>query len=313
MRIIAVLILINLICLGVVAQDAVITVQKVKHGDWIRQTALINIIQDGESYLIPCPDCSVYITLAGDGITIVNNQSMTQIDNGMWGYRSSSLQNHKYYTARFESVSVTYGSASMYGELYIGDVSEWLGDVVLIPSEREKETTVFQDECSDLDFVPKVACYTQGRQKQFETFKFLGQFEIGIVGTLSFYVYVFFTVIFLLIFEFIGSIYIIIKNLILFIAGLFGFIVGVSDPVTRDASIFDGLMFIFDLLKSLLLPFTPFFVIAEIFIMYQVIKIRSSGGMMIEFFNMNYRMVSGVLKAITTAINAIFGLVKGWI
>ena len=312
MKALAVLIVFSLLA-GLGVGQGVIVTQNVKLGDYVRQYALVEYSDNGAVYTVPCDDCSCYLSLSdADGVNYLYNQSMVKLENGLYGYRSSSLTYGKLYTARFEAVSATYGSSVMFGEVQITDKSEWVGPVnIASVSPSVASPGDFNvDSCSELEFVARLACLTKGDEEALMNWEFLGV-KLGILGKGLFVSYLILNAVYLIITIVLGGLFSILADLIGFTVDGVVFFKDVLNSSTRDAAIERFMKFLLMIISSVLKPFIPFFVIAELFIISRVYKIREPGRMMSDFFRGNVEMVMGVLTIVSRAVNIVFGFVGG--
>ena len=312
MKALAVLIVFSLLA-GFGTSQGVIVSQNVKLGDYIRQYALVEYSDNGAVYTVPCSDCSCYISLSdADGVNYLYNQSMVKLENGLYGYRSGSLTYGKLYTARFEAVSPTYGSSVMFGEVQISDKSEWVGavNIASVSPSVASPGDFNVGECVELAFVERLACETKDDEDALKNWSILGV-ELGAVGTMFFYIYIFFYGLYLLLTTVLGGFFGILGKLVGFtVAGVKIFEELLSDA-TRDKAIMKIMEFLWMIITAVLKPFIPFFVVGELFIMFKTSTIKDPGRMMSEFFNENLNIVKGVLNAVSTALNIVFGFVGG--
>lgn len=300
-------VMISLMLAGSVYAQEIITYQNVKVGDYIRQYALIEVDNNGAVYRIVCPDCSSYITLTDDdGTTYAYNVSMIELEEGLFGYDTSILSYGKHYNARYETVSPTYGSAVIFGEVQISDKSEWIGSVNLDSVLQPQEITVEEFCESDLDLIGRVLCKTDSSKTELDKFVL---FDVNL-GKPVYYGLVFFVFLFEVVITTgsgIGEVITLFVTSAISVASFTKALIGES---TRDAAIVDGLDFLLSIAVAVLKPFMWFFVIAELFILYKVSVIRSSGGMMLAFFNEHKKMIAGVFNIVTSILDIIIKFIS---
>ena len=313
MKVLAVLIVFSLL-MGLGTAQEVIVSQNVKLGDYIRQYALVEYSDNGAVYMVPCEDCLSYISLSdADGINYLFNKSMVKLENGLYGYRSSSLTYGKLYTARFEAVSPTYGSSVMYGEVLIADKSEWVGDVAIssvTPTTASSSVNTY-DKCDSLNIMELSECQAEGTRVALQEWNVAGYFKLGVVGDILYFGY-------LIVLSFwnallyVGTGIFTVINFVVTtaIAGI-DFSFRLLDDSRRDAAIMDFMKFLLMIITAILKPFIPFFVIGELFIMFKTSTIKDPGRMMSEFFKENLNIIKGVLNVVVTSVNIVFGFVGG--
>ena len=295
---------------GLVSALEIIENQNVEYGDVIKQYALLEIDDNGAVYTIACDNCSMFISISdGDGINYVTNQSMNYTENGLFTYPSLGLTYYKSYIAKFESISHTYGgSIIFYSEFYVGDNSEWVGDVTLdTPSLSTNEAA-----CEYDDVVLELACLTEGQQEEFQNYEipFFG-IKLGIIGDLFFALHVTVLFISIIIFNIGGTFINATQTSLVLILSFLGFVNEVIEPTTRELAINNGLTFIYEIIMVVLKPFYWFFVIAQPFIIYKAAVIKNPANMMIYYFEENFKIVKGVLNVILQALNLVFGIITG--
>lgn len=304
-----------LLLIGLVCAEDVIVKQNVKLGDYIRQYAMVEVDNNGAVYKVACDDCLAYITLYDDeGLIFVRNASMVKLDNGLYGYDSSGLDFGRLYNARYEIVSVKYGgSAVINGEVQITDDSEWMGAVALdTPITSQTSSSSSSSECllEDYkgDFMGMIDCTTGSAKADLEGVEvpFL-KWKLGIVGTVIFSLYWLLTFVAALIAFTANGLY----NILTLVLAFVQFIVLFLDPASRSQAISGGLSFVYSLLISILLPFMPVILVCELFIVYRVCAEKTSYGLIVGFFRMNYNMIREIFNGLSYVLNLLFGVIAG--
>lgn len=131
--------------------------QTVIYGDDIKQYALVNVMQNGNSFIKPCEDCICYISIMDNkNHRFVNNNLMHKVELGLYGYKALASEipvgGYLFYA---NCTSALYTDGIEISDLIITDAT-------LIPNAENTSVSCQQyDTCSGLNCIgPGMGCMT---------------------------------------------------------------------------------------------------------------------------------------------------------
>lgn len=96
--------------------------QDIYMGDYIKQYAIIQYVDNGATYTDLCQDCSCTITISNNKYgEILNNAQTQEINTGLFGYKTEHglFYSEQTYYALFNCTSIEYGQGLAYSQVNI--------------------------------------------------------------------------------------------------------------------------------------------------------------------------------------------------
>jgi hypothetical protein len=260
-----------------------ITSQDVPFGDYIKQYAVVQTVENGAVSNEFCKDCAAYITLTDEkNVKKVNNVSMVSLSSGLFGHKSTGLIVGKSYNVRVETISPVYGRGIVYSKANI------------VPASSRSEISLSSDSTSSI--LPSfLEDYLKDISASFGVIKTAVNMYIdNVTNTFK-------------AFGLLKGIISVFWNFALWVGKALYLFVSSETRGEAYSMVFEGFL---GIIWSIMSFFLPFILILEVFILA---KCSTMGGInpLLAFMEENYRLLDNVVRLFRLFFDVFMDILDG--